>query len=114
MGGINNYFSTKKSSIMSAVCGLEFHDDTGDVLGARIEATRAGIKAFPFTFVTPPFTDAGYSAQELALTTTYSAYKRGGDAQKPAYDTQLAAANLMMDDTATYADGLIKGKELML
>ena len=100
---------------MSAVCGKEYHEDTGDVLGLRIEATRVGIKNAPaLMFPTPPFADTAYSAQELALTTTYSAFKRGGDAQKPAYITQLEAANLMMDTTADYVDGIAKGNVVII
>jgi len=109
MGGINNYFLTTKSSIMSAVCGMEYHDDTGDVLGLRIEATKTGIFADALMFPLPPYTALEYSSQELALTTTYSAYKRGGEAQKSAYDIQLVAANLMMDNTATYVNGKANG-----
>ena len=95
---------------MSAVCGLEYHEDKGDVLAARMEATRVGIKNAPaLMFVTPPFTDAEYSTQELALTTTYSAFSRGGEAQKAAYETQRDESILMMDTTAEYVDGVAKG-----
>lgn len=94
---------------MSAVCGREYHEDTGDVLGARIEATKTGIAAAPLMFVTPPYTTLEYANQEEALTSTYSAYKRGGLAQRGPYDTQWAAAILMMDNTADYVNGIAKG-----
>jgi hypothetical protein len=95
---------------MIAVCGLEYHEDKGDVLAARMEATRVGIKNAPaLMFATPPITDAEYTTQETALTTTYSAFNRGGEAQRSAYEIQLTAANLMMDNTAEYVDGIAKG-----
>ena len=104
-----------KSKCMEAKCGLEYHEDKGDVLAMRIEATRVGIKDAPaLMFVDPPFTDSEYSAQELALTTTYSAYQRGGEAQKGPYETQLANSILMMDTTANYVDGVAKGNVLII
>ena len=109
MSVVNNYFLTTKSSILSAVCGLEYHYATVDVLGARMEATKTGIAASPLMFVTPPYTTVEYATQEEALTSTYSAYKRGGLAQRGPYDIQWAAAILMMDNTATYVNGIAKG-----
>ena len=94
---------------MSAVCGREYHDATGDVLAARLEATKTGIFDAALMFPLPPYTVIEYEAQELALTTTYSAYTRGGLAQRSAYDTQLAAGNLMMDHTADYVNGKANG-----
>ena len=95
---------------MEAKCGLDYHEDKGDVLAMRIEGTRVGINdAPPLMFVGPPYTDTQYSAQGLLLTTTYSAYNRGGEAQKPAYETQRDASILMLDKTATFVDGVAKG-----
>jgi len=106
---VNNYFVTNNTSIMNAVCGREYHDATGDVLAARIEATKTGIAAAPLMFPLAPFTSIEYEAQEVALTTTYSAYTRGGLAQRPAYDIQLAAGILMMDTTADYVNEKANG-----
>ena len=94
---------------MSAKCGLEYHKDTGDVLSARIQATKVGIADAPLTFVTPPYTTSQYNGQQTLLTATYSAFTRGGDAQKPAYDIQREAAIVIMDKTAEYVDGIAIG-----
>jgi hypothetical protein len=73
------------------------------------QAVVDGLSLHSALFPSPPVDPATFTALITAYSNTYSTYKAGGMAQKPAYQQAMAALLNAMDATATYVDGIANG-----
>ena len=93
-------------------CSLtDFNKASDDELDTKATAVKNGLTASSATLPAPPVPPATLTTQITAYSNTYSAYKRGGLDQKPAFET---AKNTLIDSltqNAEYVDEVANGDE---
>ncbi len=92
-------------------CSRSYRKDIGEKISTRLEAVRKGIIGNPTTFPKPPSDDATVAKMEADLLTNTVAYRRGGIAQKPAYQNTLESAVKMLNGLADFVDNIANGDE---
>lgn len=73
------------------------------------QAVVDGLSLHATLFPSPPVPIAAFTGLIATYGNTYSSYKSGGMAQKPAYQQAMAALITALDATATYVDGIANG-----
>lgn len=86
-----------------------YRNSKAGTLNTPAQAVVTGITDHAALFPNLPISPALFGPIIASYSSTYSAYKNGGKAQKPAYEQAKAALLDAMDQTATYVDSIAQG-----
>lgn len=96
-------------------CSLtDFKDAPDDMLDTKATAVKNGLTASAVTLPAPPVPPATLTTQITAYSNTYSAYKRGGLDQKPAFEAAKATLLNSLTENAEYVDEVADGDEAVI
>lgn len=96
-------------------CSLtDFNTAPDDMLDTKATAVKNGLTASAVTLPAPPVPPATLTTQITTYSNTYSAYKRGGMDQKPAFETAKNTLINSLTLNAEYVDEVADGDEAVI